>query len=204
MNSAPDSQDLSSQSTTALHKRAEENLQYIRTSMESATLFTAVSGKGYVITGVSALAATWLAEQQSEPTRWLLVWMLELVVASSLILVMTAKKAANQGDYLWSASTKKLLFAFSPAMLVGGVLTVSYALQDNIAGLPGIWLSLYGAAVMTGGAYSVIALPMMGASFLLIGAVVLLSTVPAGLVMGLTMGFLHIVCGFWVWRNYGG
>ena len=188
----------------SLHEKAEDNLQYIRASMEAATAFTGVSGKGYVLAGLSALIAAWLAEQQASSALWLAVWMVELFFAMSTMLYLTAAKARSQGGSLWSASGKKLLLAFFPAMAVGAVLTLTFFLQDYTSWLPGIWLSLYGAAVMTAGAYSVAVIPIMGGLFLLTGSAVLLTTMPGNLLLGLTMGGLHIVFGAIIWRNYGG
>lgn len=190
--------------TASLHEKAEDNLQYIRASMERATLFTAVSGKAYVAAGCSALAATWLAEQQSSPALWLSVWMIELIAATGFLLMMTVAKARSQGESLLSSTGKKLLFAFAPAMTVGGVLTLAFFLQGDLTWLPGIWLSLYGAAVMTAGAYSVVVVPIMGALFLILGSTVLLTNLPSGLAMGIGMGGLHIVFGIFIWRGYGG
>ena len=43
----------------ALTAKAADNLRFIRATMESATAFTGVSGKGYVLTGLTAGAAAW-------------------------------------------------------------------------------------------------------------------------------------------------
>jgi hypothetical protein len=204
MRSAMKQQSNPEGTTTALHEKAEDNLRFIRASMEGASSFTGVSGKGFVVAGISALGAAWLAEQQRSDTAWLVVWMVELVFASCASLAFTAYKAKQQGSSLWSTNGKKLLFAFLPTMTVGGVLTLALFLQGNISWLPGIWLSVYGASVMTAGAYSVEIIPVMGALFLLLGALVLLTPVPANLVLGIGMGGFHIVFGIFVWRNYGG
>lgn len=190
--------------TTALHEKAEDNLRYIRDSMERASSFTGVSGKGYVVAGVSALFATWIAEQQASEAAWLAVWMLELLFAGSMAFTLTALKAKKQGGSLWSANGKKLLFAFFPPMAVGAVFTLSFFLNGQLSVLPGVWLCLYGAAVMTAGAYSVEVIPIMGGLFLLLGAIVILGAAPANLLLGLGLGGLHIVFGIIVWRNYGG
>lgn len=44
-----------------LNKRAEENLRFIRAAMENAGVFTGISGVGYMLTGVTAIVAAWLA-----------------------------------------------------------------------------------------------------------------------------------------------
>jgi len=189
---------------TALHEKAEDNLRYIRETMERATSFTGVSGKGLLIAGTTSMLAAWFAAQQTSDLAWLSVWMAELGVAAIATFGLTAIKARAQGGSLWSSNGKKLLFAFFPAMTAGGLLTLASVLQGNFSWLPGIWLSIYGAAVMTGGAHSVGALPMMGALFMLLGALVLLAGFPGDLMLGLGMGGLHIVFGSIVWRYHGG
>ncbi len=188
----------------ALHEHAEENLRYIRATMENATSFTGVSGRGYFLAGVSAIVAAWLAARQSTQAAWLLVWMLELLLAGGVALGMTAFKANRQGKPLWASSGRKLLLAFIPAMTAGGVLTLALFLRNDTTLLPGIWLCLYGAAVMTAGVWSVRILPLMGALFLSAGSLVLLTPVPPDLMLGLSFGGLHIVFGILVWRHHGG
>lgn len=196
---------------TALHERAEQNIQFIRDLMESSSSFTGVSGKGYMLTGLSALIATAVAMLPETADTWLRVWMAELAVASALALGFTMTKAKNQGGSLWSTTGRKVLFAFFPPMAVGAVLTVFMWQRDTIPVLPGIWLCLYGAAVMTAGAYSVSLIPVMGGVFLGLGAMLLLFTptgadslVVGNLVFGLSMGGLHLLFGYRIWRDYGG
>ena len=69
--------DRDNDNTVPMHRHAEDNLRYIRASMERAASFTAVSGKGYVIGGCSALLAAWLAAQQDTRLLWLGIWLLE-------------------------------------------------------------------------------------------------------------------------------
>jgi hypothetical protein len=188
----------------SLHQHAQDNLQYIRDTMESATSFTGISGKGYIFAGISALGAAWLAAQQTSNTGWLGVWMAELALAATATLSMTAFKARGQGTSLWSTNGIKLLLAFLPGMTAGGIITLALYLQDDITLLPGIWMCLYGASVMTAGVHSVRLIPIMGGLFILVGALVLLTPLPANTMLGLGLGILHILFGIIVWRKHGG
>ncbi|MBC55027.1 MAG: hypothetical protein CMQ34_14460 [Gammaproteobacteria bacterium] len=188
----------------SLNQRAEDNLRFIRDTMEGASVFTGVSGMGYMGAGLSALPAAWLAAQQTSDAAWIMVWMLELVIATAIAFSLLLRKTARQGKSVLNASGRKLLLAFLPTMAVGALLTLSYFLQGRVSLLPGIWLGLYGAAVMTAGVWSVRAIPVMGALFMMLAAGVLLAAVPADLMLALGFGGLHIIFGFWIWRYHGG
>lgn len=187
-----------------LHERAADDLRYIRETMERATSFTAISGVGYVLMGLTALVAAWLASRQPTPAGWLGVWLVELVVAGVLAVGMTARKARRQGERMRSYAGRKLLLAFAPPMVVGGLLTAAAYLSGDYGLIPGIWLGLYGTGVMTGGAYSVRVIPLMGAAFVALAGVALLTSVSGNLLLGAGLGGLHVVFGAVIWKRYGG
>ena len=90
-------------------------------------------------------------------------------------------------------------------MAVGGLLTVALFRGGMLTSLPGAWLLLYGTAVVTGGAFSVKSVPIMGAAFMLVGAVGLFTPPSWGdPLMAVGFGLLHIVFGSIIWRKHGG
>lgn len=188
----------------ALHERAADNLRFIRETMERATPFTAISGQGYVLIGVTAVAAAWLASAQTSATGWLVVWLVELALAGVIAVALTARKARSEGIPMRSHAGRKLVLAFTPPMVVGGLLTMAVLAAGDHQLVPGIWLGLYGAGVTTGGAYSVRIIPLMGAAFILLSAVAFLTSIPGDLLLGLGLGGLHILFGLVIWRRYGG
>ena len=188
----------------ALHERAADNLRYIRETMEQATSFTAISGLGYILVGVTATGAAWLASLQPSPGAWLAVWMVELGLAAVIAVGTTAWKARSQDVAMRSHAARKLILAFTPPMVVGGLLTVAAFASGERSLVPGIWLGLYGAGVMTGGAYSVRVIPIMGAALIGLATVALLAPVPGDLLLALGLGGLHVIFGLVIWRRYGG
>jgi hypothetical protein len=196
--------DRNDSSPTSLHGVAADNLRFIRATMENATEFTGISGKGYVLTGITAIAAAWIAAQQTLPLLWLAVWLLEAALACSVTLLLSAEKARVQGKSLWSGSGRKLLFAFLPTMAVGAVVTLAFYLQGNTLLLPGLWLILYGAGVMTAGAHSIRPIPLMGFLFIMLGSAQLLGVASMNLTLALGFGGLHLAFGILIWRQHGG
>lgn len=189
---------------TSIHEKAEDNLRFIRSAMESATAFTGVSGLGFVLAGISAVVASVVAASQDSDTAWLTVWMLEMIVAGALTIGLSARKANIQGGSLFSGSGRKLLLAFIPTMTAGGFVTAALFNAGLTALLPGLWLTLYGAAVITAGAHSVSALPVLGMCFMLLGGLAFLVQGQSELMLGIGMGGFHIVAGIIIWRKFGG
>lgn len=205
MTSAPLS--ASSNRPASVQNKAEENLKFIRDAMEGATSFTSISGVGLAFTGLVGLTAAWLEltlNQGSASSPNLPVWMTALVVAVSGSTLLTMFKAKQQGTTLWSASGRKLLYAFTPTLFVGGLITYFLATAGLTNLLPGMWLCLYGAAVMTAGAHSVAMIKMVGAGFILFGSAAFALPDYSVLMLALGFGGLHLSAGYLIWKYYGG
>ncbi len=177
--------------------------------MEQAGSFTAVPGRGMIAIGITALlaaAAGWrLAPQGEMNVSWLYLWLSEATLALLVALATTSHKARRAGQSLLSGPAKKFALSFLPPLFVGALLTYSMAQTRLSILIPAMWLMLYGTAVITGGAFSVRIIPVMGACFLAFGALAAFS--PAAWMnayMALAFGGLHLVFGFLITRRYGG
>lgn len=191
--------------TRPLHLRAAEDLRFIRETMERSASFTAVPGWGQVAMGATALAAAWIARQQTASFAWLQIWLGEAVVAVAIALAATRIKAQKAGLPLTSGPGRKFAFTFLPPIAAGGVLTVVLSRAGLFRDLPGAWLLLYGTGVVTAGAFSVPGVLMMGLCFTLTGVAALFSPAAWGnLYMAAGFGGLHITFGLWIARRHGG
>lgn len=188
----------------SLHLRAMDNLRFIRETMERATSFTAISGWGLVVVGCTALLAAALAPRQS-PDGWLAVWLGDAVLAFLIAGGTTVRKARASKDPLFSMPGKRFALSFAPPMLVGAVLTAALYLGGRPALLPGSWLLLYGTGIVTGGAFSVRIVPVMGLCFMCLGALALFAPAAWGnWLMAAAFGGLHIFFGILIARRHGG
>ncbi|NUP55016.1 MAG: hypothetical protein HOQ19_04230, partial [Gemmatimonadaceae bacterium] len=64
-----------------MQARAMDNLRFIRETMAAAATFTAVSGWGTMLIGLTALVATALAASTGSTPRWVFIWMCEAVLS---------------------------------------------------------------------------------------------------------------------------
>ena len=185
--------------------RAADHLRYIRETMESAAEFTAVPGWGGVAMGLTALVAAWFASRQTTPLAWLTVWLIEAFVAVAIAAPAAATKAHRANSAIFSGPGRKFLQSFAPPIVVGGLLTFALYHAGFLAALPAVWLMLYGTAIVTGGAFSVRVVPVMGLCLILLGAAALFT--PGGwgdAWMAAGFGLVQIGFGWWIARHYGG
>jgi hypothetical protein len=189
----------------ALHERAMDNLKYIRETMERATAFTAISGWGQVAIGVTALAASVISAQQRTFRGWVTVWIVEGPIALLIAGWSMDRKARAVKMPLLSGPGRKVAFSLSPPIFAAAIVTVVLYRARLIEAIPGLWLLLYGTGVVTGGMFSVSAVPIMGLCFMALGGAAFLA--PAGFAnwfMAAGFGGLHIVFGVIIARRYGG
>jgi hypothetical protein len=188
-----------------MEAHAEEHLRFIRTTMERASSFTAVPGLGGVAMGLTALAAAGLSRLATTPEQWLGVWLAEACLAVSIGVAAMARKARRSGSELFSGPARRFLLTLTPPLGAGAVLTLALEREGFVTLLPGVWLLLYGTAVVTGGAMSVRTVLVMGALLMLLGCAALSSPSSWGTAyMAAGFGVLHVVFGFVIARRHGG
>lgn len=192
-------------STVSLHEHAAENLLYIRDAMERASSFTAVPGWGGVFMGLAGLAAAIIAPVQHSRFAWLVTWLATAAIAVAVGLLGVLVKARNEGVPLLSRPARQFALGFVPAIFVAALLTIVLFRAGLDGLLPGMWLLLYGTAVIAGGTFSIRIVPLMGILFLFLGAIALFTPPPVQAVcLGLGFGGLHVVFGVLIARKYGG
>jgi hypothetical protein len=187
-----------------IDSRAADNLRFIRDTMERAASFTAVPGWGGVAMGLTAVATGTMAFRlPAQQQFW--AWLIEALLALTIGCVAVRMKSRRLALSLSSRPAQRALLSFVPPLLVGAVLTVVLYRVGMLDVLPGLWLLLYGAAVVTGGAFSVRIVPVMGLCFMLLGGLALLIPLISGNIFLMSgFGVMHIVFGTLIARRHGG
>jgi MFS family permease len=188
-----------------MQARAMDNLRFIRETMEAAGTFTAVSGWGTVVIGVTAIGAAALAAITHSTTRWIFIWLCEAALSVVISVYTMALKARAAKLPLWSEPARKILFSFAPPMAGGALLTLVLFERSMVPLLPGVWMLLYGIGVVAAGTFSVRIVPVMGLAFMIVGAAALFAPAALGTAfMAAGFGGLHLFFGTLIARRHGG
>ena len=195
---------------------AIEHLRVIRSLMEKAHIYRAVSAPAALLGGVLALGATIWPVVHAARTHgdaafsnatFLIVWHGILAACTVLNVALLAREAARRGQSLVSDGMKMALRAVSPPLIVGGVLAGGLVIWlQNLTLAALIWVLCYGLALLATASFSPKSITRLGWAFVIAGLVLFLVWAangevrdlrtdlgPASLVMGLTFGLLHVV-----------
>lgn len=189
----------------ALHARAMADLRFIRETMENVSSFSAFSGWGLILIGAVATACGIVAARQPTPLRWLMAWVAAAAVSALIGAYSTARKTRTAHQPLIPGPASKFALSLAPAVVSGALLTGALERAERFDLLPGTWLLLYGAGLVAAGAWSVRVVPVIGITFMGLGAVGLLLPLQWSnwlLIVG--FGGLHVAFGMIVGRKHGG
>jgi hypothetical protein len=189
----------------SLSKRAIDDVRFIRSTMERAASFTAVPGWGGVLMGVVALFAAPIADRAAGRGGWLITWFGAAVLAILIGASDMAQKARAERASLLRGPGWRFAMALVPPLAAGALLTFVLFRAGMVDLLPGIWLLVYGVAVVAAGTFSIRAVKWMGLSFMLAGGATLFAPASWGdACMAAGFGGIHIAYGVWIARtNHG-
>ncbi len=184
---------------------AADDLAFIRSTMERASTFTAVPGRGGMAMGCVGIAAALLAGSPEDVVHWLTVWLCAAAIAAPIGTAAMAYKGRTIGSEIWSHAGRRFLLAFVPSLVAGAALTAAVVRAGHTHVIAPLWLLLYGAAVTAGGAHSVRPVVVLGAGLVATGLIALvLPTAYANASLAMGFGVLHIAGGWVIARHHGG
>ena len=188
-----------------LRARADEHLRVIRSAMERAGSFTAVPGRGGAVMGIVALLAAAVAHRVPRDGRWVAIWLAAAAVAFAVGVAAIVLKSRRSGMPLFGGVSRRFYLGLGAPLAVGALLTAALAARGAFDLLPGVWLLLYGAAILSAGVASVPLVPTLGYSFMAVGAAALFLPAAWGDgFMAFGFGVLQIAFGIAIARRHGG
>jgi uncharacterized membrane protein len=191
-----------------IESRALGTLAYIRASIESSGSM-AVPGMAGIVMGCIGVLAALLASHPRWAPHWLEIWLAAAAVAFILGGALTARQAERNGRVRYLGPFRKLLLCLCPLLLAGAVLTFVLWSAGMERLLAGMWLLLYGCALLSAStvtnAKTMRLICVMGALFVVLGmASFALPASAQTLMLGLGFGALHILFGILIGRSSHG
>jgi hypothetical protein len=201
---------------------ALEHLRIIRTLMERAHIYRAVSAPAALIGGLLALTVAVIGVKHNLFTRatetmsnafrdreFLFAWLGVLLVSGIANLVLLMRESGGKGQPFITDGLRMALRAIVPPLLTGGVLGVCLIWFDSDVELAAlVWILCYGLALQATVSFAPRSIIRLARAFLITGQGLTLvwfwnekfgmwqrDELAASLFMGLTFGLFHIVYG---------
>jgi hypothetical protein len=197
---------------------AEEDLRVIRTLMERAATYRAISAPTALVGGLlSLLSAAFIANSDTLLGRTLrarefaLIWIVVLALTMILNVFFVSREARNSGRPFVSSGMKLALRAIAPTLIVPVIFTVWFLKLGYLSGseleLVTIWIVFYGLALLSTALFAPRSLALLGWAFLLTGVSIPvtadaadgLSTDIPNFFMGITFGAYHLIYAVFAW-----
>jgi hypothetical protein len=196
---------------------AEEHLRVIRSLMERATIYRAISAPTALVGGCAGILAAAIFHFQYQNNvkanshLFLACWLSALGLAAMGNVYFLHADARRRGEKFVSAGMRAALQALWPSYLVAAVITILS--WDFPASLPIPWMLLYGLGLLATQHFAPRSIALLGWAFLDAGLLAMIgrqslsatsgiyrTLLPMGNVaMGLTFGGFHLVYAFCAW-----
>ena len=191
-----------------------KDISEIKTLMNKSSRFISLSGLAGILAGIYALIGAaysyWLVNKYSHGRLlldgWvyrtiLLVMLLVLVTSISTAILLTTKKAKQNGEKIWDPTTRLLLKSFLIPLIAGGIYTFIILSQQRYGQTGALMLLFYGIALVNASKYTIGYVKYLGYTEITLG---LICAVLPGYgiwfwVIG--FGFMHIIYGAMMYFN---
>lgn len=199
--------------------KAEADLRVIRSLMERATVYRAISAPAALVAGflsIFAATAIYLNNQGSmnRPVHgrpFGAIWLIVLILAGAANAFFIWREAMRDGRPFISSGMKLSLRAIAPNLLIPAAVTLWF-LVEGYKGATELqlvltWIVFYGLALLSTALFAPRSLVCLGWAFLLTALAIpalrnTLGDLPANLptmAMGLTFGLYHLIYAVCAW-----
>jgi hypothetical protein len=199
---------------------AEEHLRVIRSLMEKATIYRALSAPAALVGGLLSLAAAgglalWQRRENAveiSSSTFATVWGVVFVCTAAVSLVLIKRDAVRRGEPFISVGFRSALRAMLPAMAFAALFTLAALARKGVHYCVPWWISFYGLALLAMSHFAPRSIARLGWAFLLAGAVAVggMLDIALGsrlpyfidapcLLMAATFGFFHLIYAACTW-----
>ena len=206
--------------------KAEEHLRVIRSLMERATIYRAISAPTALVAGLLSILAAGAIFLNNETNfslgfqiasrEFAFVWLVVLLIALATNAFFIRREACRTGRPFISPAMKVALRAIAPCLLIPLAVTIWF-MQTGYLGnqelfLVVVWTGFYGLALLSTNLFAPRSLVLLGWAFLLTGVAIpvldrAIETDFSGdipdLAMGITFGLYHLVYAACTWSGKG-
>ena len=206
---------------------ATEHLKTIRSLMERATVYRAISAPTALFGGCLAIILSLLltlrlghaSTTALSSSAWLACWLCALLAVVVFNAVLILRKCRNESQAFLSSGLRHALRATLPPMLAGGMIGITLLLNDpaQVVNTTSLWLTFYGLALLSTTSFSPKSLSILGSLILALGLINFLNfNCPAcretacacdissvhytiaNILMGVGFGAFHIIYGLYL------
>jgi hypothetical protein len=164
-----------------------------------------VPGMAGIVMGIIGVLTAIVVSLPRWAPHWLAIWLIAAAAALLFGGALVARQIARRGHARYLGPARKFLLCLCPALLAGAVLTLVFETAGMTNLIPGMWLLLYGCAVLSASTVTIASIArlicVMGALFVALGSVTF--ALPAGAhtaMLGLGFGVVHILFGILIGR----
>lgn len=195
---------------------AEENLRVIRSLMEKATVYRAISAPGAFFGGLAASVAAVVGIthlESHDDFGFVRAWVAVAMVTAGVNFFLLWRDATRRGDSFVSPGMRLAVRAMLPAILVGVLCTFVVGPCVQLASL---WVLLYGTSLLAASHFAPKSICWLGRAFFVTGgALILVQTAVTALdsfwhnpgiangIMGATFGLFHLAYAASTWPAKG-
>ncbi len=191
-----------------------KDISEIKDLMNKSSRFISLSGLSGILAGCYALIGAAIAYIYFLPKQLdysttsplkieYIILDLLLIAAFSIVtaIILTMKKAKNNGEKIWDATTQRLLLNFLIPLVTGGIYILIQAYQQHYGLSAALMLIFYGLALVNASKFTIGNVKYLGYSEIILGLIC--AAFPGYGLYFWTMGFgvLHIIYGILMYRE---
>jgi len=189
-----------------------QDLSEIKNIMNRSTRFMSLSGLSGIMAGVYALIGAFLAKKllgnylnydytkntinpNNIEIKLIVIAILVALLSIITAYILTKKKALKEGQTIWNATTKRLLFHFFIPLAAGGVFSLTMLNQGFYGFVAPATLVFYGLAVVNASNFTFSNVKYLGIAEIILG-LISLNYIGYGLYFwAIGFGVFHIIYG---------